>query len=134
MTYEYKGAEGLLLKYKGSKSFLTPSQRNEVIIYLKKLTHFSVEELRDYVESTHGVVYKSKQSYYDLFDEAGISWHKSQKINPKSNYSGIVYNYVELLGIKGVPVKAFWIALMTLKPFFRTVEIYPRIRQKMSAP
>jgi len=30
-------------------------------------------------------VYKSKQSYYDLFDEAGISWHKSQKVNPKRN-------------------------------------------------
>jgi len=31
------------------------------------------------------VIYKSKQSYYDLFDEAGISWHKSQKVNPKRN-------------------------------------------------
>ncbi len=83
--YEDKGAEGLLLNHKGSKSFLTSEQRYEVILYLKTLSHFSVEELRDYIENTHGIVYKSKQSYYDLFDEAGISWHKSQKVNPKRN-------------------------------------------------
>jgi len=29
------------------------------------------------------VVYKSKQSYYELFDRAKISWKKTQKTNPK---------------------------------------------------
>jgi len=84
-VYEAEGAEGLLLNHKGSKSFLTSGHRNEVVVYLKNLNHFSVEELRDHIESTYRVVYKSKQSYYDLFDEAGISWHKSQKVNPKRN-------------------------------------------------
>jgi hypothetical protein len=29
------------------------------------------------------VIYKSKQSYYELFDRAKISWKKTQKTNPK---------------------------------------------------
>ena len=87
--YEDKG-QGLLLNHKGSQSFLTLVQKNEVIVYLRNQSHFSVEELRDYIESTHGVIYKSKQSYYDLFDEAGISWHKSQKVNPKRDEKKIL--------------------------------------------
>ena len=53
-VYEAEGAEGLLLNHKGSKSFLTSGQRNEVIAYLKDFSHFSVDELRDYIESIHG--------------------------------------------------------------------------------
>ncbi|PSB02542.1 hypothetical protein C7B69_26850 [filamentous cyanobacterium Phorm 46] len=30
-----------------------------------------------------GVIYKSKQSYYELFERAKISWKKTQKTNPK---------------------------------------------------
>ena len=94
--YEDKGAEGLLLNHKGSQSFLTSAQKNEVIVYLKKLNHFSVSELRDHIESSYGVVYKSKQSYYDLFDEAGISWHKSQKLNPKRDEKKILVKREEI--------------------------------------
>jgi putative transposase len=38
-----------------------------------------------YVEQEFGVIYKSKQSYYELFARANISWEKTQKINPKSD-------------------------------------------------
>jgi putative transposase len=38
-----------------------------------------------YVEQEFGVSYKSKQSYYELFARANISWKKTQKINPKSD-------------------------------------------------
>jgi len=81
--YEEQGAKGLLLHYKGSQGFLTPHQRGEVILHLKKQTHFSVEELRDLIESRYGVVYQSKQSYYDLLKDAGISWHRTEPVNPK---------------------------------------------------
>ncbi|WP_371128348.1 hypothetical protein [Gloeomargarita lithophora] len=30
------------------------------------------------------MIYKSKKSYYSLFSEAGITWKRSQKTNPKS--------------------------------------------------
>ena len=31
----------------------------------------------------YDVVYKSKQSYYELFEQGRISWKRSQKVNPK---------------------------------------------------
>jgi len=31
------------------------------------------------------VVFDSKQSYYTLFEQAGISWKKTQKRNPKAD-------------------------------------------------
>ena len=46
---------------------------------------FSVEELRDYLENEYQVVYKSKQSYYELLKDGGLSWKKTEKVNPKRN-------------------------------------------------
>jgi putative transposase len=33
----------------------------------------------------YNVIYESKQSYYDLLKEAGMSWKKTTKINPKAD-------------------------------------------------
>jgi putative transposase len=82
-TYENEGAEGLRLHYKGGTGFLTEAQREEVIIHLKDKTHYSVEALSAWVEQRYGVVYQSKQSYYDLLKEAGLTWHRTQAVNPK---------------------------------------------------
>jgi putative transposase len=37
----------------------------------------------NYLDQHYGVIYQSKQSYYELLAAAGISWKKSQKTNPK---------------------------------------------------
>jgi len=37
------------------------------------------------VQQDYDVVFDSKQSYYSLFEEAGISWKKTQKRNPKKD-------------------------------------------------
>jgi putative transposase len=42
-------------------------------------------ELQAHLEDEYQVVFKSKQSYYDLLTEAGLSWKKSQKRNPKTD-------------------------------------------------
>jgi putative transposase len=81
--YENEGANGLRLHYKGGTGFLTESQRDEIFFHLKDKPHYSVEELRDLIECRYGVVYQSKQSYYDLLKEAGLSWHQTQAVNPK---------------------------------------------------
>jgi putative transposase len=47
---------------------------------IKSLTIF---EKWYYIDERYGVIYRSKQSYYELFKKAKISWHKSQKCNPK---------------------------------------------------
>ncbi len=85
LIYEAEGAEGLLLKYIGKKSYLDEDSRQEVISFLKQKKTFSVEDLRDYLEEKYQVIYKSKQSYYKLLKEGGLSWKRTEKVNPKRN-------------------------------------------------
>jgi putative transposase len=96
IIYEDKGADALLSGYKGSKSFLTDTERAEIISYLQSKTHFDTEELRDYMENKYGVIYKSKQSYYELLDAAEISWHKSQKKNPEKDEDKVLLKRKEI--------------------------------------
>jgi putative transposase len=77
------GVKGLRLKHQGSKAYLNQSKRTEIIKYLKAQEFLSLQELREYIEEKYDVRFKSNQSYYQLFDEAEISWKKTQKNNPK---------------------------------------------------
>lgn len=94
--YQTRGVEALELGYKGSQGYLSEVQRQEMIEYLKKQSRFSVAGLRDHIERSYGVVFKSKQSYYDLLDEAGISWHKSEQINPKKEEGKVLLKREEI--------------------------------------
>jgi len=96
IIYEKEGAEGLLIKYKGSKGYLSAESRKEIIGYIEKCEHISTEELRDHIEEKYGVVYKSKQSYYDLLKAGNKSWHKSQKNNPKRNEERVILRREEI--------------------------------------
>ena len=87
LAYREKGIEGIRLKYQGLKSQLTEKQRAETIAWLKEKNYYRLEELVNYIDIEYGVQYKSKQSYYSIFKEAGISWKKSQKKNPKKKWS-----------------------------------------------
>ncbi|MDS4027629.1 MAG: winged helix-turn-helix domain-containing protein [Candidatus Contendobacter sp.] len=81
--YENAGAGGLRLHYKGGPRFLTDAQRREICLHLRDKPHYGVEELRDWIEQRYNVVYQSKPSYYDILKEAGLSWHRTQAVNPK---------------------------------------------------
>lgn len=81
--YEAHGAGGLELGYAGSESYLSEAQRADVLAWIQAQESLEVAGVRDYVEEQHGVVYQSRQSYYDLMHEAGLSYHKSEKTNPK---------------------------------------------------
>ena len=94
--YENEGAGGLRLRYKGGAGFLTASQRNQILFHLKDKPHYSVEELRDLIERRYGVVYQSKQSYYDLLKEAGLSWHRTQAVNPKRDETQVLLKREEI--------------------------------------
>jgi len=50
--------------------------------------YWNLAELQGYVQQEYDVVFDSKQSYYSLFEEAGISWKKTQKRNPKRPRTG----------------------------------------------
>jgi len=86
----------LKLNYKGGTGFLTEDQRDEIIFYLRSKPHYSVEELRDYLERHYGVVYHSKQSYYDLLNEARLSWHKTQAANPNRDEAQVLQKREEI--------------------------------------
>jgi putative transposase len=82
-AYEAHGVSGLLLKYKGSQSFLQPDERQSVINWLQEQQEWSVDRLKSYIEDTYCVVFQSRQSYYDLFAAAKITWKKAQRANPR---------------------------------------------------
>ncbi len=83
--FEREGIEGLKLQYQGSQGYLTPAQRQEVIDWLKEKDYWQLSELKTHIEVTYSVVFASLQSYYSLFSEAGISWKKTQKSNPRKD-------------------------------------------------
>ncbi len=59
--------------YKGSSSYLTQEQRAETITMLQTKKYWDLDELVNYLDEHFGVIYQSKQSYYDLLSAAGIS-------------------------------------------------------------
>lgn len=83
--YEQLGLSGLKLRYLGSVGYLEPEQRQSVIAWLKSKNYWNLAELQAYIEQEYEVVFDSKQSYYKLFEQAGISWKKTQKRNPKAD-------------------------------------------------
>lgn len=54
-----------------------------MIEWIKGHETISVAAVRDYLEAQFAVVYQAKQSYYDLLSASGMSYHKSEKRNPK---------------------------------------------------
>ncbi|MCC5599826.1 IS630 family transposase [Nostoc favosum] len=93
------GVEGLKLAYKGSQGFLNPQQRACILEWLKTKDKWNLSELEYEIASSYGVVFESKQSYYDLFDAARISWKKTQAYNPKHDEELVTFKKKELCGL-----------------------------------
>ncbi len=83
--FEAAGLAGIKLGYQGSKSYLNPDQRAEVITWLQPKEYINIAELFTDLSENYDVIYQSKQSYYNLLSAAKISWKKSQKVNPSAN-------------------------------------------------
>ncbi len=82
-AFKVGGIAGIKLGYQGAIGKLTTEQRAEIIEWLKNKDYWHLDELINHVEDRYDVIYKSKQSYYDLFEQAKISWKRTQKVNPK---------------------------------------------------
>ena len=90
VRYEQEGAGSLVVGYRGSESYLTGEHRAEILRWINSQETMTVEAVRDYVEEKYRVVYQSKQSYYDLLQAAGLSYHKSEKRNPKRDEAQVL--------------------------------------------
>lgn len=80
-----QGIMGLLLKYRGSKSYLTSEQQQAITDWLKQKNYWHLPEIKQHIQDNYNVVFESNQSYYDIFPKAGISWKKTQKSNPRKD-------------------------------------------------
>ena len=94
--YEAEGAAALRMKYRGSEGYLRVEEREEILHWLGAQETVSVEAVRDYVEERYGVVYHSKQSYYELLEAGGMSYHRSEKSNPKRDGAQILARREEI--------------------------------------
>jgi putative transposase len=83
--YVQEGLEGLLLGYKGTTGYLSEMQTQAINTWLQAKNYWNLAELTEYIEDEYKVVFESKQSYYAIFEKAGISWKKTQKHNPKGD-------------------------------------------------
>ena len=94
--YEREGVEALRVRYRGSKSYLSVEQRHALEDWLGARETVALEEVRDEIEARYGLVYQSKQSYYDLLDASGLSYHRTEKGNPKRNEAQVVERREEI--------------------------------------
>ena len=88
--YETGGGAALRLGHRGSESYLQEQQRQAILQWIAAQETVSVEAVRDYIEEHSGVVYRSKQSYYDLLAAGGMSYHRSEQANPKRDEAQIL--------------------------------------------
>lgn len=89
-AYETEGTAALTLKHKGGQPYLSATERQAVIAWLKAQQEWSVEYLEAYIETTYGVVFQSRQSYYQLLADAGITYKRAQRANPKRDEQLVV--------------------------------------------
>lgn len=89
-AYEAQGTAGLTLKYHGSQPYLSVSERQAVIDWIKTQQEWSIEQLQTHIETTYRIVFQSRQSYYQLLADAGISYKQAQRANPKRDEQRIV--------------------------------------------
>lgn len=83
--YKQLGVSELRLGYQGSAGYLEHEQRQAVVTWLQTKNYWNLAELQGHIQDEYDVVFDSKQSYYTLFEQAGISWKKTQKRNPKED-------------------------------------------------
>ncbi|EAZ91388.1 transposase [Crocosphaera chwakensis CCY0110] len=84
-AFVINGIEGIKLGYQGSFAYLNSEEKTQVISWLKEKNTWNLNELEYYIAEQFNVTFSAKSSYYDLFHEAGISWKKSQKTNPRKD-------------------------------------------------
>jgi putative transposase len=94
--YEREGVEGLQVRNRGSESYLSGEQRQELEDWLGAQETITLEEVRDEIEARYGLIYQSKQSYYALLDASGLSYHRTEKGNPKRSEAQVLERREEI--------------------------------------
>lgn len=98
LIYDEYGANGLESMHQGgrSQSLLSVEERSEILLHIQSHEVFGPVELMEHIKSIYEVRFKSMQSYYNLLHEAGMSWHKSQKTNPRRDNKRVMERRQEI--------------------------------------
>ncbi len=88
--YEAGGGAVLRLGHRGREGYVGEEERQALLQWIEGQETVSIEAVRDYVEEHYGVGYRSKQSYYELLEAGGMSYHRSEKHNPKRDEAQIL--------------------------------------------
>jgi putative transposase len=88
-AYENSGLAGFKPEHKGRKSYLESAEKAAVINWLQQKDIWTLNELEYHLANVYDVSYESSQSYYDLFEAAGLSWKKTSKVNPKADAEAV---------------------------------------------
>ena len=102
-AYEAEGLEGFRRRHKGRKSYLSSNPREEVLQWLQQKDIWPIGELEHHLSSVYDVVYESKQSDYDLFAEAGMSWQKTSQVKPKADPEQVTAKKPKSKSVGGLP-------------------------------
>jgi putative transposase len=94
--YEANGISSLLIAYKGKERYLNAHQESAIVQWIQSHKTLSIEQLVEHITQNYGVTYKSKQSYYHLLDLGGMSFHRSEKVNPKHNPEKVLEKRAEI--------------------------------------
>lgn len=79
------GTDVFVLKYHGYQGYLTPEQRQSITAWIKAQKPQNMDDLIAFIRTTYHIEFKSRQSYYDLFAEAGITWKRAQSQHPNKD-------------------------------------------------
>lgn len=98
LIYDEYGVDGLYSTHQGGapRSFLTKEHRSQTLAHIQSHEVFAPQDLQLYLQKTFDVSFKSMQSYYRLLHESGMSWHKSQKTNPRKDKKKVLQKRREL--------------------------------------
>ena len=94
--YEAHGVSSLLIAYKGKESYLNFSQECSIVQWIQNQKTLTIEQLIEHIAHEYGITYKSKQSYYNLLDLGGMSFHRSEKVNPKHDTEKVLEKREEI--------------------------------------
>ena len=83
--FKQEGVTSLKIGYQGSSGYLSKDERTEVIEWLPRQHHWSLDNLIQHLKTVYKVVYQSKQSYYQILKQAKLSWKRVQPDNPKKD-------------------------------------------------
>ena len=94
--FKQEGVAGLKIGYQGSSGYLSKDERIEVMEWLSQQEQWSLDNLVQHLKTVYKVVYQSKQSYYQILEQAELSWKKVQPDNPKKDPDQVAAKRTEL--------------------------------------